>query len=73
MKPKRDDITKEQRQVIKREKDRQRQERHRRKNGAKPHAESLSQTKPWEAHRISRSTWYRLQRKSGERAGGVTV
>lgn len=40
-------VTKEERQVINLEKDRSRQERRRRKNGAKPQDQSLSRTKPW--------------------------
>jgi hypothetical protein len=58
------DITEEQRRVINREKNRQAQERRRRKNGAKPRAESLSRTKPWEADDISRSAWERRRRKA---------
>jgi hypothetical protein len=41
------------------EKARTRQERRRRKNGAKPQAESERRNKPWKAEGISRRTWYR--------------
>jgi hypothetical protein len=58
------DITKEQRQVITREKNKASHERRRRKDGAKPRKQSLSQTKPWEAENISRSTWERRRRKA---------
>jgi hypothetical protein len=43
---------------------RTRQEKRRRKKGQKPHAESLSRTKPWEAEGISRRTWERRRRKA---------
>lgn len=39
--------------------DRERQERRRREAGARPRAESHSQTKPWEKFGISRRTWER--------------
>jgi hypothetical protein len=50
-------------------KERQRKERERSKEkrraaGAKPHAESLSRTRPWEAEGISRSTWDRRRKKA---------
>jgi hypothetical protein len=59
------DITKEQREVINREKNKASHEQGRRKAGAKPRKQSLSQTKPWEAENISRSTWER-RRKAGD-------
>ena len=53
------DVTAEQRRMINREKNTKSQERRRRKAGAKPHAKSLSRTKPWLALNISRADWYR--------------
>jgi hypothetical protein len=60
------DVNEEQRQMINSEKNRKAQERRRRKNGAKPRADSLSQTKPWADEGISRRTWERRRRKSGD-------
>jgi hypothetical protein len=57
-------VTKEEREVINREKDRLWQERRRRRNGAKPQARSLSRTQPWLADGISRSAWERRRRKA---------
>jgi hypothetical protein len=56
------DISKDQRAVINNEKNRASHERRRRKAGAKPRKQSLSQTKPWEAENISRRTWERRRR-----------
>jgi hypothetical protein len=56
------DITKEQREVINREKNKASHERRRRKDGAKPRKQSLSQTEPWKAEDISRSTWERRRK-----------
>lgn len=36
----------------------------RRQAGAKPRAQSLAQTRPWEAQGISRAAWYRLERRN---------
>ena len=58
------DISEEEREVINREKNRKAQERIRRKDGAKPRKQSLSQTKPWEAEKVCRRTWER-RRKAG--------
>ncbi|WP_155957889.1 hypothetical protein [Fodinicurvata sediminis] len=53
----------EQCQRHRREVNRQRQERHRRKRGQRSRADyeanSASRQKPWEAHGMSRSTWYK--------------
>jgi hypothetical protein len=63
------DVTFEQRKEINRDKEVRRLEKRRRQNGAKPReqylAESLSRTKPWEADKISRATWYRQCRETG--------
>jgi hypothetical protein len=48
-----------------RRKDRKRDEKRRRAAGAKPHAESLSQTQPWLALGIKRRQWER-RRKAGK-------
>jgi len=40
------------------------QERRRRARGARPHSQSLSQTKPWESKNISRRTWERERKKT---------
>ena len=56
-------ITKEQRHMINREKNRKAQERRRRKNGAKPQAQSERRARPWEAMKISESTYYRRKKR----------
>src|SRR5262249_36626913 len=48
---------------LRKRKKRRREAVRRRANGARPHSESLSATKPWEALGMSRRTWYR--RRSG--------
>jgi hypothetical protein len=50
--------------------DRDRKERARRAKGAKPRAQALSRTRPWDAEGISRSTWER--RRAAGSGGGVT-
>lgn len=57
------DVKKQARKELRKRKDRLYQERERRERGARSHAESLSQTKPWEAENISRAKWYRLRQK----------
>jgi hypothetical protein len=52
-------VKKRARKVLRRRKDRLYQERRRRQQGARPHSESLSRTKPWEAMKMSRAKWYR--------------
>jgi hypothetical protein len=47
------------RKELRRRNDRLYQEHRRRERGARPHSESLSRTKPWEAMKISRAKWYR--------------
>jgi hypothetical protein len=68
------DVTDEQRTAERRTKKRARQERHRRRAGKRPRAEYLAGTVslrgPWEAHGISRRTWYR-QRGTGQRRNGT--
>ena len=57
------DMTRQERVAFSQALARQRRQARRRAQGKKPRAEylakSLSQTKPWLAHNISRSTWYR--------------
>jgi hypothetical protein len=43
----------------KRERDREQARRRRAAQGMRPHSQSLSRTRPWEAEGISRSTWER--------------
>ena len=59
------DVTCEERKAVNREKDRLRRERHRRKNGAKPHAQSVLHQEPWTLEGVSRRTWYRRRKASG--------
>lgn len=51
-----------------RRKDRDRKKAQRAAKGAKPRAESLSATKPWEAEGLSRATWYRRQAEAMQAA-----
>jgi len=57
----------ERRQERAREADRDRKECARRAKGAKPRAQALSRTRPWDAEGISRRTWER--RRTGAAAG----
>jgi hypothetical protein len=59
------------RKELRRREDRLYQERRRRERGARPHSESLSRTKPWEAMKMSRRTWYR-KNKSRSGTSGTT-
>jgi hypothetical protein len=52
-----------------RDRDRRSKAEKRKANGATPHANSLSQTKPWEAEGISRSTYDRRRKKAAAQAG----
>src|SRR5439155_25279757 len=52
-------VKKRARKELRRRNDRLYQERRRRERGARPHSESLSRTKPWEAMKMSRAKWYR--------------
>tara|TARA_R110000868_G_scaffold27661_18_gene104668 strand:+ start:3304 stop:4170 length:867 start_codon:yes stop_codon:yes gene_type:complete len=64
------DMTKEQRTAFKkerkRERDRQRQAAKRRADGRKSQADSISKAKPWEVLGMSRPTWYRKGKPTGE-------
>ena len=53
-----------QNELARKQRDRERAARNRRKAGAKPRSQSLSQTKPWAAEGISRASWYRQRRPS---------
>jgi hypothetical protein len=57
------DLTKRQRTARRKYKQRERMARLRLKRGAQPHAQSRSQTKPWEKEGRSRSAWYRERKK----------
>jgi hypothetical protein len=64
------DVSKEERETQRRERDRLRKMTRRRKDGATPRAEyeanSLSKTKPWIALGMSRATYYRRRVEPGE-------
>src|SRR4029453_8580358 len=66
---KRTDVDKAARERLRREADRDRKERARRAKGAKPRAQALSRTRPWDAEGISRRTW---ERRRAAAAAGVT-
>jgi hypothetical protein len=66
---KRIDVDKRLRREQVREADRDRKERARRAKGAKPRAQALSRTRPWDAEGISRRTW---ERRRTAAAAGVT-
>ena len=69
------DETPEQRDTLRREKDRQRKQRQRRAKGVTPRAiyeaNSLSRTQPWKGLNISRDTWER--RRSREAAASMSA
>jgi hypothetical protein len=67
------DATKAERKAEQRLMDKVRQEANRRAAGAKPHAESASRTKPWEADGVSRRTWYRRQKAQMARGTDSSV
>jgi hypothetical protein len=56
-------VRKRARKELRKVRDRRYQEGKRRERGARPHSESLSATKPWEAMKMSRRTWYRQRTK----------
>ena len=60
------DVDQKQRKAVRREQDKKAKEAKRRATGAVPHAQSISQNKPWLALGISRSKWYADQQKSRE-------
>jgi hypothetical protein len=49
---------------LRRQRDRAYQEQKRRERGARPQTQSLSQTRPWEAEKISRRTWERRRKNA---------
>jgi hypothetical protein len=57
------DVPKRQRLLRRKRLARERQQRFRQERGARPHSQSVSRTKPWEAEGISRRTWYRKQKE----------
>jgi len=65
------DMPKRARKKLRKAKDRARKEAKRRAQGARPQAESLSQTRPWKEAGMSRRTWYR-QNKQRNAADGTT-
>lgn len=58
------DVSKAERVLLRKVKDRLRKQEKRRAEGAKPQAESASRTKPWEAEGISKATYYRRRRSA---------
>ena len=62
------DFSKRQRTVRRKQQARDRQARHRQKQGARPHSQSLSRTEPWKLEGKSRRTWerHRKQREAAE-------
>jgi hypothetical protein len=64
-------VKKRARKQLRRRNDRLYQEHRRRERGARPHSESLSRTKPWEAMNMNRRTWYR-KNKSRSGTSGTT-
>jgi hypothetical protein len=60
------DVDQKQRKAVRRVQDKKAKEAKRRAAGAIPHAQSISQTKPWLALGISRSKWYHDQQKARE-------
>jgi len=62
------DVKKRTRLELRKRKDRLYQARKRREHGARPQAESLSKTRPWEAAGLSRSTWYEHRKQRRETA-----
>jgi hypothetical protein len=66
---KRIDVDKAGCERLRREANRDRKERARRAKGAKPRAQALSRTRPWDAEGISRRTW---ERRRAAAAAGMT-
>jgi hypothetical protein len=58
------DVSKQERADLRRQRDRAYQEQKRRERGARPQTQSLSQTRPWEAEKISRRTWERRRKNA---------
>jgi hypothetical protein len=57
-------VGKQARRVLRKRRDCLAKERKRRAQGARPQSESVSRTRPWEAMKMSRRTWYRRRTKS---------
>lgn len=57
------DVSKRERARRRKERKRLAQERRRREQGAKPRANSLSRTRPWQVEGISRRTWERRRQR----------
>jgi hypothetical protein len=67
------DVTKRTRKLLRKRKDRAAKAAKRLANGAQPHRESLSRTKPWEAEGMSRRTWERRQLKMPRDANSSAI
>jgi hypothetical protein len=61
------------RKELRKRADRLYQERRRRERGARPHSESLSQSKPWRAEGMSRAKWYRQRTMRRETDSSATI
>jgi hypothetical protein len=64
-------VPKRARRELRKRKDRIYQERKRRARAVRPHSESLSRTRPWEAMNMSRRTWYRQRTKGALGTNGT--
>jgi hypothetical protein len=60
------DFSKRQRTMRRRQQDRERKARQRRAAGIRPIVQSFSKIRPWESLNMSRTKWYRLQKKARE-------
>jgi hypothetical protein len=67
------DFSKRQRTIRRKQQDRERKARQRRAAGIRPIVQSFSKLKPWGSVNMSRTKWYRLQKKAkDERPAGMT-
>jgi hypothetical protein len=66
-------VKKRARKDLRKRKDRLYQEQKRRERGARPQAQSLSRTKPWEAAKMSRARWYRQQKLRRETTSSAPI
>jgi hypothetical protein len=67
------DLSKKQREDLRRQRDRLYQQQKRRAAGARPRSQSLSQTRPWEAEQISRRTWERRRKKARDANSSAAI
>jgi hypothetical protein len=67
------DVPKRARRELRKRNDRLYQERKRCARGARPHSQSLSRTKPWEAMNMSRRTWERHRNKTRDANSSAAI